>query len=303
MQLKTVGKVVCPDGIIKYMVDGGRCSGDMDTSLGNVLVMCGMLYCYLYKHRLLKKVTLVDDGDDFQIICERATAAKLTGFEAFARDCGFEVEMTKLVDELERVVFCQSQPVFDGRVWLMVRDPRKCMDKDSTCASPVNSVHHFEQWRSAVGKCGLRATGGIPVLGMFYHNMITTRCRRVPQDLLQSGFYLWSRDMHRTHTEPTDEARASFHRAFGITPDQQLVMEQLISERKPPRVILPAGERYVGILGRLLGHFGEMRPQNLVHHCDPRFTRLATTINVVRKTPKASQAGCGSPKAPGQAQC
>ena len=69
-QLRNKGFCRTHDGFLKYVVNGKRCSGDMNTGCGNIIVMTAMMFTY-FMHLGLTEVELVNNGDDSVIICER----------------------------------------------------------------------------------------------------------------------------------------------------------------------------------------------------------------------------------------
>lgn len=223
-QLRCSGVAYCGDGKVVYRNRGGRKSGDMNTSMGNVLLMCKMLYSYLHSIGMLKKVRVVNNGDDFVLFCEKRDMNRFVGLPAWFLLCGFNIVLEPPVYHLEEVSFCQTQPVFDGAEWVMCRDPRVCMDKDAVCLAPVAREAEHKRWVSAVGECGVSLTGGLPVLDAFYSSMITDK-PLVHRTLRTSGMFMLAQGMARTSGDPSDAARVSFYRAFHITPSEQIAAE------------------------------------------------------------------------------
>jgi hypothetical protein len=68
-QLRTRGIILCDDGIIKFRVPGSRCSGDMNTALGNCLIMTAMVITYCRQRSIA--CSIIDNGDDCLIITSR----------------------------------------------------------------------------------------------------------------------------------------------------------------------------------------------------------------------------------------
>lgn len=64
---------------IKYEKKGSRMSGDMNTSLGNKLIMCGLLYSYYKSYlglELRKDFNVVDNGDDCVVMLSKPAKVK-----------------------------------------------------------------------------------------------------------------------------------------------------------------------------------------------------------------------------------
>lgn len=230
--LDTYGVVYCDDGTFRYKKTGVRCSGDMFTSLGNIVLMCAMLFSLVSRPELktLDNILISDDGDDAVPIME-AEAVETFQLVAPAHflDFGFELEVGAPVAVFEEISYCQTQPVFDGQVWLMVRDPRVALAKDSVCLLPLQTLKQRRAWVAAVSNCGERIAGGIPVWNSFYQHLRKIAAGVPPDERLaqfsQSGMYRNSIGMKRSFAPPSPEARVSFARAFGISPEMQVGLE------------------------------------------------------------------------------
>jgi len=240
-QLKTLGFVRVPGCRFKYAVRGGRCSGDMNTALGNCLIMCAVVYALLAKHGMAggkrTRVALFNNGDDCVLMGEERDIALLTGdvkahFQAF----GLVMKVEEVVRTLEKVSFCQTQPVYDGAAWRMCRDPRCVLSKDLYVTDRVCAMQHLSTQLHAIGECGLSLTGGLPVFQEFYSALIAhgRRGKAVDHNFRESGFVRLAHGMHEKYRLVTDAARVSFYLAFGIVPDLQCEIEQLYKSLPPP---------------------------------------------------------------------
>jgi hypothetical protein len=221
-QVNNKGYANFKDGSIKFQIRGTRGSGDMNTSLGNVILMCAMLYTFL--GTIVGHYRVIDDGDDAVVIIE---AEHLDLFysraKPFFRRLGFKLKYESVAREFELIEFCQTQPVYDGSHWVMCRDPRLVIDKD-LCS--IRGFRNEKEWRSlcsAVGECGLALAGNLPVFNSFYSmlEMGGVVHRRAP-----TGMDFLARRMPNNKRRPVnDAARVSFFIAFGITPDEQIALE------------------------------------------------------------------------------
>lgn len=68
-QMHNKGAGYCADGKLKYTVEGKRFSGDMNTGLGNCLLMCAMIYAYAKSRGV--DIKLLNNGDDCVVMMER----------------------------------------------------------------------------------------------------------------------------------------------------------------------------------------------------------------------------------------
>lgn len=238
MQLVNTGHVRCPDGHIKYTVEGSRMSGDMNTSLGNVLLMCLMVRAYLTTKPF--KIALLNDGDDCVLIMEAAHVGCLDDLPTWFAELGMVMKVEPPVYVLEEVEFCQAHPVrVSEGVWRMVRDPRIVMSKDLCVVRPVRDVGTWNRYRLAIGECGLALAGDVPIFCEFYNSLIqgavvSDRSRRkMMKAPLETGMEYLARGMHRKYREPESVARVSFCLAFGIWPDLQVAIENVLRGKIP----------------------------------------------------------------------
>lgn len=221
MQLRNECVGYAPDGVLRYTVEGTRMSGDINTSLGNCILMCTMIRAYLLEKGI--DAQLANNGDDCVVFMDRSD------LETFSSGCfdwfygmGFNMKIEAPVYEFEHVEFCQTKPIFDGNRWIMVRSPKAVLSKDTTMLMPYQSVKQLKNWMYAVGQGGLRMTGGLPLMQNLYHLYV----RNGKPGTIVKDYMSWyarhlSEGMDRDFSPVSAEARDSFHTAFGITPDEQ----------------------------------------------------------------------------------
>ncbi len=108
----------------------------------------------------------------------------------------------------------------------MVRDVRTCLKKDPMCLIPIQNDKVWRKWLGAVGECGLATVPGCPVLQSFYGAF--ERSGEKARGKFKQHIFKNTSMLERgcgAREDVTDEARASFHAAFDITPDYQLALE------------------------------------------------------------------------------
>lgn len=227
MQLANAGRVYCPDGKLRYKTKGSRMSGDMNTALGNVLLMCAM--CWTWARGCGVPCDIVDNGDDVVFICDRDHVERLrNGLCEQFRRWGFTMELEDVVGDLEKVSFCQTQPVLLSQGYVMVRDPRICMAKDLVSVQPLNQG--FRGYLTAVGTCGHAMYADCPVLGPFYRRCVEEGKGQVWRagPLSETGFARLARGMVAREVMPSIDTRVSFWKAFGVLPSDQEEVEREI---------------------------------------------------------------------------
>jgi hypothetical protein len=263
-QLTNVAKGRCFDGVVRFRVLGRRASGDMDTSLGNTLEMSALVYSCMHELGFVpapwcqrgdpRAYAFIVDGDDFVLFLSRATVPRLSGFSKWFFSQGFPLALEPAVDVLERVEFCQAHPVFDGHQWTAVRDPRTCVDKDVMSLKPCRTEAEWNTLRNTVGLSGLALAGHMPVFCEFYEALRRGAGTRVDKDSTPSGFKMLAKGMNMANVAVTSTARASFFRAFNITPDEQVAVEAFYRTlemrwRVPVRQEAPSHPAVAGCMG------------------------------------------------------
>lgn len=226
-QIRNKCSMRCDNGKVKYVVDGSRMSGDMNTALGNCLIMCALVHCLAEERGV--RVRLANNGDDCVVFLERRDLARLMDrLPEWFLEFGFKMKVEEPVDVFERIEFCQAHPVWDGAHWIMVRNPHVTLSKDATCVNRDYAAGKAAQkWLHAVGVCGLALTGGIPVCQEHYAAFLRHGREGLGDNAVvtETGMHYLSRGLTRGYAEPSDDARVSFWRAFGIEPTLQRQLE------------------------------------------------------------------------------
>jgi len=228
-QVDNVGRGYAEDGKLKYKVRGKRFSGDMNTALGNCLIMCAMVHAYAKVRGVECK--LVNNGDDCVVFMERKEEEKFRkDLSVWFLRLGFRMTVEATVDVLERVEFCQMRPVFNGETYVMVRNAHVALQKDSMSTIGLDHYKTLECWLTAVGNGGVAICAGVPVMQEFYQCYVRSgkgRVSRIGDDTsMQTGLALMSIGMEGTYREVTAGARLSAFLAWGITPDEQIALER-----------------------------------------------------------------------------
>ncbi len=220
---------------LKLEIDGGRMSGDMNTSLGNTLIMCGLIWSFCHRHRI--RAHFADNGDDCILFLDRSDARKIQRLPGFMTEMGFPITLEKPVSVIEHLEFCQAHPVFDGSVWTMVRNYPDTIAKDAICMFPLQSEAAISNWLTGVGEAGIALAGSLPIYSEFYNSYIVgrrptkRRSNVLNQSVFETGFFMLAQGMNRQHGQPTEAARESFAMAFGIGVPEQLQIESLYRDQ------------------------------------------------------------------------
>lgn len=246
-QINNRGLARCPDGDIKYRVEGCRMSGDMNTSSGNCLIMCATVYNWCRHVQKLKHFRLANNGDDCMLVVERSDEARVRyGLIPYYTSLGFTMKVEPTVDVLERVEFCQTRPVLIDGAYRMVRNLHQSLSKDLHSLHDLECREAKEAWVTAVGVGGRCLNDGVPVMKEFFKQFphFGLECKR-NSDMAVKFQEDWRYKFNRTSTfqdlNPTQESRYSFWLAFGVLPDEQLALEHqfrpLMVETVPEQIM------------------------------------------------------------------
>lgn len=238
-QCKTKVWARCRDGTVRYEVEGMRFSGDMNTGLGNCLLMCAMVWSWA--RRVGVDCELANNGDDCVVFMDKTDLARWRNdlMKDWFRGLGFTMKVERPVYELEQIEFCQTHPICVDGHWRMVRKHKHAMAKDCICVKPLDAPRIFDAWRRAVGLAGLALTGGVPVQQSFYEALMRDSGSKVLKDIvLESGMMRLARGMHCKSSQVTAGTRYSYWLAFNVTPDEQIALERMM-DRVTPRWTAP----------------------------------------------------------------
>lgn len=247
---------------ILYSKHGSRMSGDMNTSLGNKIIMCGLLYSYFTGYLGFKTrvdYNVIDNGDDCVVILSRTAYARylrlseqVETLHHFAvtdpkkwwevymvtmsiplppshlnisdwfTTMGFTLKIEGLVDSFPKIEFCQTQPCYIDNRWIMVRTP-KALAKDMYCLKPLEVL---TKWLSQVKGGGLATYGSVPIFSSFYKTLPSLDPSKERDLLYGTGMYYLSRGMSSSQVV-TEMNRYHFWETFGILPREQEVIEEI----------------------------------------------------------------------------
>ncbi len=229
MQVDNFGRGYTPDGKLKYRVTGKRFSGDMNTALGNCLIMCAMIWELARSKGI--HVKLVNNGDDCVVFMEQEDLeAFMQGLPEYFLGLGFRMTIEEPVFEFQRIEFCQSRPIRGAHGWTMVRNIRRSLEKDTMCCLDISKEKACRKWLSAVGECGLALCSGVPIMQSFYgaylRNGGSGYEAMAASQQMASGMRYSRGQLVSKASDISSQARYDVYRAWGITPDEQMCLER-----------------------------------------------------------------------------
>lgn len=253
MQLQNKG--ITASGI-KYVTDGKRMSGDLNTASGNCTVMFIMVEACMEKLRIFHWDCL-DDGDDCLVIME---SKQLNWFkrrcETIFLSYGHEIKVENVAYNIVDVEWCQSKPIeYAPGLYKFVRKPNKVLSGACT-----GNTHWHQGDRKSymhtIGLCELVLNVGVPVVQEFalalIRNANTDKVLELSDN--DSLMYKVRKEMRlynmnqlvKLRAQPiTLEARMSFEQAFGWPVSLQVEYEdRLRGWAFNTDAILPMGQEW-----------------------------------------------------------
>lgn len=212
-------------------------SGDVNTGVGNVIIMCGLIRGFLVEQGITH-CDLVDNGDDLLLMVRGYDVHKVTeNIGKYYLDRGYHLDVEYVTQTPEKVRFCQAAPIMihpDG-TRKMVRDICS-VQKDFYLKrnEPQKALGIFK----SILECGLAANSGIPVLQQLgcAHRKVKRKFDKplargdFDVHIRHTGLWFWSKGLPAKAEEISGIARLSFELAFGVPVDVQLYLEEYIKD-------------------------------------------------------------------------
>jgi len=229
-QLDNSGRMFTDDGFcINYRHKGGRMSGDINTSLGNKLLMCGMMYEMIHQFNLENMCYLANNGDDCVLFCESHVVERVqNGLPRWFLNRGYTMEVEPPAKEFENLEFCRSKPVMTKHGWKMVRI-LDSISRDASSMRNLNGAKAMDEFLCAIGVCNGIINDGVPILSVMAKRMRElSRLEKIQnmREHFDENMLMRIGKQTRMDSEITERARISFYKAFGVHPEQQINIEE-----------------------------------------------------------------------------
>jgi len=231
MQLNNRGIARASDGWFRYDTVGSRMSGDMNTSMGNKLLMCLMAKSYIDSKKF--DIEFINNGDDCLMMLDRKNLRGIDDLHEYFAAFGFNIVREEPVYTLEQIEFCQTKMVCASGTYRMVRKLRTCLTKDVTCVNLGHDVESYRKLLFDIGKCGKSIANDVPILGAFYRMLERFGVEGRYQgkwDTDYSYYHMASRNTHTTSDTCDSYSRYSYWLQTGISPDEQEIFENYFDE-------------------------------------------------------------------------
>lgn len=227
---------------VAYRVRGRRMSGDMNTAIGNVVIMLCMMIAFCDLILGLFRWDCLDDGDDIVVILEEEDVARFRAEVTGAfRTFGMEMKMDEPCRSIHEVEFCQSKVIeYQPFRFKFVRDYRSVLSKATSGVRNWGNVGYRVKVIHAIGTCELILGLGVPVLQAYAQALLRNSSgdrdilRHAPDGLkaraLRDARLLGIKDVR--HLRPAaihPVARTTFAEAFGCSESLQLELESFFA--------------------------------------------------------------------------
>lgn len=207
-----------------------RMSGDMNTSLGNCVIVFIILLSFIDHHHLRRHMTIYDDGDDCLLFTDSIATMKLPLLSGWFGEFGHDLRVENTTKTFTDIVFCQSRPFVSGKN--MVRDWVKVI-----CHAFISNKHYNEpkmgiRIMKTIAQAELSLNQGLPIVSVFFSTWLAklVHVDAVEKRFLEEGLRRRVEDnfMDVRQQEVTENARHDFYDIFGVTTEEQLALESRI---------------------------------------------------------------------------
>lgn len=225
----------CDDGIVKYVVEGNRMSGDLNTGLGNsVLQSIFIATAMADLHIPERHWRMLVDGDDAVLMVSEKYVPNLAGlvasFASFSQEVKMGTPMEVTLKTMEVIDFCQSRPVWVAPYgWRLLRNPYKVYNGYKMVNIWYRSLEEAQRFWATVAPAEQIYSRGVPIhqdLFALFHRLSGSA---QPLDIVARRFWIrncWSvANSIPDDTSVSWETRDSYARAFGISVADQLSIE------------------------------------------------------------------------------
>jgi len=226
LDMQVINKIVSSYGL-KIQVLARRMSGDMNTALGNCIIVFCLLKVFIRLHGLKKHMTFFDDGDDCLIFSDEYGSRFVPLLVPYFDWFGHVLKMENVAKEFCDIIFCQCSP-FESRQ-IMIRPWAKVISH-----AFVSNKHYTQptiglRVMKAICLAELSLNPGVPIVSRFFNEWNNRLCvkaadlRFVDEGLRRR---VSIQDLERAkYIAPTIEDRQCFSDITGLSPQEQLAIE------------------------------------------------------------------------------
>jgi len=208
-----------------YTTPGTRMSGDMNTGLGNSILMAGMLETFLEDSGVRGAVYV--DGDDSVVVIDRIDVCKLLPVKEYFLSFGMEMKF-EATSELSKVDFCQCRPLWVDGSLVMSRDPSRVLVRPLWTTRTMGS-RLAGRYLRGLGLGEIAVGWGQPLAAALGKQLYSLGEGKPWSYEYHPG--MKAREYGRLDSPmPSFETRMSYFETWGISPEEQVATERSISQ-------------------------------------------------------------------------
>lgn len=217
---------------VKYSVPGNRASGDMNTALGNCLIML-LVIRMIARLQRWGQYDMFIDGDDTLLFLPASQLTKyksniVNGFLSV----GFTVRVEGVYTEYEKVEHCQCKPVFNGERYMMCRNPYKVLSHLGSSYKHFRHNNYAQRMLRTMAKCEALLSRGLPISSVYASKLESALSTYKLTNFTERDDEFYKLGLEEISLEEfkpwvvTERARRSLERAWGISVPDQLAIER-----------------------------------------------------------------------------
>jgi len=210
-----------------YTTPGTRMSGDMNTGLGNSILMAGMLGSYLDDSGV--KGAVYVDGDDSVVVIDQSDVCKLLPVKEYFLTFGMEMKY-EATSELSQVDFCQCRPLWVDGSLVMSRDPRRVLVRPLWTTRTMGRALAGRYLRG-LGLGEVAVGWGQPLAAALGKQLYALGEGKPWSYEYHPG--MKAREYGRIDSPtPSFSTRMSYFETWGVSPEEQIAIERSISQMR-----------------------------------------------------------------------
>lgn len=149
---------------IKYIPEPQRMSGDMDTSIGNCLLVAMMIEHVMMSLRI-RKFDMFNDGDDTLILVERIDLEKLkTNLDLEFEKLGHNIRVEGIFHELSGIEHCHHHLMMSLSPPRFVRDIKRSLSGVASSVNKFISKRAVRRYLKLMSACEMCLGRGVPMV-------------------------------------------------------------------------------------------------------------------------------------------
>lgn len=214
---------------IRFKTRGTRMSGDMDTGLGNTIIMYTNIAILMYVSGVTKWSSTVN-GDDSVLIVENSAVTSVLSNMGVFKKLGFDMKVD-VYHDFNDIDYCKCKPLFTDYGWVMCREPKRVITRFGWSTKKMGKVA-LRKYLYTIGMCESAVSFGIPMLHAMARKSVVAagKCdnlevnRKKEKQMENQRFWL-----NKGNSVISIKTRENFYNLWGISITDQLKFEKSVS--------------------------------------------------------------------------